>query len=148
MFLPFFVCLFVSLFLIMLWIVRLAKTQLSSEFVFISHTHLAGLPISKSWWQEHLAWKSTYAAGSIPFLTLTPEQKGDTAVVICFPTVIFPFQHSEPFPFWEAYDYVTDYDMSSEFLHILHLITLRMQVPHSLILTTLFLRSDSSSSNN
>lgn len=43
---------------------------------------------------------------------------------------------------------MTDYDMSSEFLYILQLITLRMQVPRSLILTTLLLRSDSSSSNN
>lgn len=35
-----------------------------------------------------------YSAGSIPFFTLTPEQKGNTAVATCL-----PLQHSKAFQF-------------------------------------------------
>jgi len=57
----------------MLRIVQLAKTQLPLEPAFISHARLASLPISSSWWQKPLTWKSMYSAGSIPFLTLNHE---------------------------------------------------------------------------
>lgn len=98
-------------------------------------------PISSSWWQKPSTWRSRRSAGSIPFLTLTPEQKGDIAATTCF-----PLQHSKPFQFLnglrqKVFGYMTVLWIP------LHLITLYVQVPTSLIFHY-FLRSDSSCYSN